>query len=74
MPSNVFRNLQPRDRALVTIAVLLDGREAENYLRYDQLYGASFAEAAKQLAKHLPELRMPVAGTFLRQAIEEMKR
>ena len=74
MSSKALKNLQPRDKALVAISVLLDGREAENYLRHDQMFGPSLSEAAKELAKQPPDLRMPVAGTLLRQAIEEMKR
>jgi hypothetical protein len=66
--------LAPRDRALVAVAVLLDGREAENYLQYDELYGAALKEAAHTLAMLAPEIRMPLAGTILRESLEEMSR
>lgn len=69
-----FRSLSSRERALSSIAVLLDGREAANYLSFDATSGEALARAAAFLAEHPPELRMPLAGTMLRMALEEMTR
>lgn len=72
MDAQRYRNLAPRDRALVAIAVLLDGREAAEYLVRDAVNGQSLARAAGDLSSQPPELRMPLVGTFLRMALEEM--
>ena len=68
-----IQTLSPRDRALVAVAVLLDGREAENYLFCDELFGSTLKAAAHELAVLAPEVRMPMAGTILRESLEEMK-
>ena len=69
-----FRSLPPKERALAAIAVLLDGKQAAEYLSHDAVQGLQLAEAAQYLASHPPELRMPLAGTALRTALEEMIR
>lgn len=69
-----FRTISARERALSAIAVLLDGREAQNYLAYDAVSGEALSRAAAFLSEHPPELRMPFAGTMLRMALEEMTR
>jgi hypothetical protein len=66
--------LAPRDRALVAVAVLLDGREAGSYLTEDALCGDALQRAAQSLAQLPPEVRMPLAGTVLRESLEEMSR
>lgn len=68
-----FRTLPPIDRALVAIAVLLDGREAATYLEADVAHGASLKRASLDLAALDPELRMTLAGTLLRTALNELK-
>lgn len=73
MDTQRFRSISPLDRALVAIAVLLDGREAAAYLEADALHGVSLKRAALDLAALEPELRMPLAGTFLRSALQELK-
>ena len=68
-----LKGLSARLRALVAIAVLLDGREAENYLE-----GAGSSSEIRQLARELaqmaPDLRMPLVGTILRGALRELGR
>ena len=68
-----FRALSPEDRALVAIAVLLDGREASSYLEFDAKNGVALKNAALDLASLNPELRMPFTGTHLRAALQEIK-
>lgn len=68
----VFSKLSPHEKALVAIAVLFDGKESAAYLRKDISRGTLLSEAALSLGGHPPELRMPFAGTLLRQALEQM--
>lgn len=71
MDAQRFRKLTPRMRALVAMAVLLDGREASVYLENDASLGEGLKRAALDLAGLEPELRMPFMGTMLRAALEE---
>ena len=68
-----FRALSAHDRALVAIAVLLDGREATAYLEADAAHGILLKRAALDLAGLDPELRMPLTGTLLRSALQELR-
>lgn len=70
--SQRFRSLRPEQRALVAVAVLLDGREAGMYLENDAVNGEGLKRAALDLAGVAPELRMPLVGTLLRDALEEL--
>lgn len=74
MSMEAFQKLSPRQRALVTVSVLLDGREAPSYLLSDAVNGIALSEGAEKLSQHSPELRMPLVGTLLRMALEEMRR
>lgn len=74
MDAKHFRTLSARQRALVAIAVLLDGREAAVYLKNDTVNGAGLHRAALDLAGQAPDLRMPYVGTMLRIALEELER
>ena len=73
MDAQKFRALNPWDRALVAIAVLLDGREAGAYLESDSVNGTGLRRAALDLAAVEPELRMPFVGTLLRAALKDLK-
>ena len=68
-----FKGLPAAKRALVAIAVLLDGREAIAYLGCDAVLGNSLQRTAQEIAGFEPELRMPLAGTLLREAISELE-
>lgn len=72
MDAQRFRGLSARQRALVALAVLLDGREAGIYLENDSVAGPGLKKAAADLAAIPPELRMPFAGTMLRGALSEL--
>ena len=72
MDAQRFRSLAARQRALVAVAVLLDGREAGLYLENDSVNGAGLKRAAMDLAGFEPELRMPFVGTILRSALQEI--
>lgn len=73
MDAQRFRNLPPRQRALVALAVLLDGREGSIYLENDALNGAALSRAAGDLAMLDLELRLPFVGTMFRSAVREVK-
>ena len=72
MDAQLFRSLSPKHRALVAIAVLLDGREASVFLEGDALHGDRLRKAALELSDLEPELRMPFVGTMLRGALREI--
>lgn len=73
MDAQRFRSLAARQRALVAVAVLLDGREAGEYLEFDAANGEGLKKAAGDLAAQDPELRMPYIGSALRAALKELK-
>jgi len=67
-----IKSLAPHQRALVAIAVLLDGHEAAEYLQNDSVHGNSLARSSEELAKIENKLRLPLLGTFLRAAVDEI--
>lgn len=69
-----FKILTARQRALVAIAVLLDGREAMSYLEASSDGTDELRLVAGDLARIAPELRMPLVGTLLRMALKELGR
>ena len=73
MDTKRFRALSAHHRALVAIAVLLDGREAAAYLQNDAVNGEVLQKAALDLASQPPELRMIYVGTALRVALGELE-
>ena len=74
MDAQRIRSLSAHDRALVAVALLLDGREAALYLESDAVNGTGLRRAALDLAAVEPELRMPLCGTLLREALPELER
>ena len=68
-----FRSLETREQALIAVAVLLDGREAANYLRNDPKRGAEMYQIATELASITPQLRMPLLGSLLRSSLNAVK-
>ena len=67
-----FESLTPRERAVVAVAVLLDGHDAIDMLASDKERKGVLCRAAKDLAELAPDLRLPLLGTLLREAIAEM--
>ena len=67
-----FRSLGSRERALVAIGVLLDGRDALEYLSFDRERRMALVRAAEDLIELGVELRIPLAGTLLRKALDEL--
>jgi len=66
-----FRELTARDRALVAIAVLIDGNEAATYLECDAKRGTDLKAAAQELCGLDMDARLAFVGTALRLALEE---
>jgi len=67
-----FRALSVRERAVVAVGVLLDGHDAALYLNSDPERSKALTRAASDLAELSPELRLPLLGTLLRSALEEL--
>ena len=68
-----FRALSSKERALVALAVLLDGHDAEAFLQSDKDRSLALTRAAGDLAQLAPEVRMPLLGTQLRIALEDLE-
>ena len=66
-----FRSLQAQDRALVAVAVLVDGNEAATYLECDAKTGDILREAAQELCRLDMDARLAFVGTSLRLALQE---
>lgn len=69
-----FKSLSARHRAIVAVAVLLDGREAISYLETSGEDGPALRAAAADISQMAPEVRMPLVGTLLRMALKELGR
>ena len=67
-----FRALGTREKALVAVAVLLDGHDAADFLKNDKERATALSRAAKDLAELPPELRLPLVGTLLRAAVKDL--
>ena len=68
-----LRSLSVREQALVLIAVLLDGHDAVDYLGSDKDRAIALARAAKDVADLPPDVRLPLAGTLLRTALDDLE-
>ena len=68
-----FESLTARERAVVAVAVLLDGHDAVDMLASDKERKGVLCRAAKDLAELSPELRLPLLGTMLREALGELR-
>ena len=64
-----LRALSPREQALVAMAVLIDGHDAVECLSTDRDRHLALTRAAKDLAELPPDLKLPLAGIVLRQAL-----
>ena len=71
MSGHRFRALSAEDRALVAVAVLLDGVDAAQYLEIDSRNGTALQRAASDLASLALDVRVPYVGTLLRLALGE---
>ncbi|MCC6220307.1 MAG: hypothetical protein IT291_03590 [Deltaproteobacteria bacterium] len=69
-----FRALSVRERAVVALGVLLDGRDASDFLLCDKERSAALSRAAADLAVLQPELRMSLLGSLLREALAHLER
>lgn len=67
-----FRALSNKEKALVAIAVLMDGFDAVDYFGADTDRKVALQRASKDLAELSPELRIPLLGTLLRQALSNI--
>jgi hypothetical protein len=72
MSNRMFRSLTASERALVAVAVLIDGNDAGVYLEYDEQRGPQLKAAAQELARIELDTRLPYVGTMLRMALDEL--
>ena len=72
MSNPIFRALSASERALVAIAVLIDGADAATYLEFDEAIGSKLKAAALELSRLELDARLPFVGTVLRIALEEL--
>jgi hypothetical protein len=63
--------LSPKDRALVAVAVLVDGSDSKIYLENDSEKSEQLKLAAEQLCELEIDARVAFVGTVLRLALEE---
>jgi hypothetical protein len=66
-----WRSLSPRDRALVAVAVLIDGSDSRLYLGCDAERAQDLQRAADELCNLEVDARVAFVGTVLRLALEE---
>lgn len=66
-----FRSLNARDRALVAVAVLVDGNDSRIYLDFDSTKSEELKRAAGELCALEVDARVAFVGTVLRLALEE---
>ena len=71
MSLSTWRSLSARDRALVAIAVLIDGSDSKTFLGYDAEKGEVLKRAAEELCSLEVDARVAFVGTVLRLALEE---
>jgi hypothetical protein len=71
MSNQAFRALSPAERALVAVAILIDGSDAAVYLGFDEQRGDALKAAARELAAIEFDVRLPFVGTLLRMSLEE---
>lgn len=74
MSARTYRKLNSHYRALVAMAVLLDGNEAATVLGLDSADGEMLRQAADELTRDELEVRLPFIGTLYREALAELGR
>jgi hypothetical protein len=67
----MWRSLSPRERALVAVAVLVDGNDSKIYLECDADKSEELRRAAEELCSLEVDARLAFVGTALRLALEE---
>jgi hypothetical protein len=71
MSLTTWRSLPPRERALVAVAVLIDGSDSKIYLECDAERSELLKSAAEELCALEVDARLAFVGTVLRLALEE---
>lgn len=71
MSLGTWRSLSPRERALVAVAVLIDGNDSRIYLECDAEKSEQLKRAADELCSLEVDARLAFVGTVLRLALEE---
>lgn len=70
-----INSLPPKERAVVALALLLDGQESVSYLKNNASeYGEKMEKAVESMSLLDPKIRLSLSGVFLRDALEELRR
>ncbi len=73
MSASAWEQLNPIERALVAVAVLIDGADAGSILLLDSKRGELLREAALYFGGLDLDARLPYMGTLLRRAVEDQE-
>ena len=68
-----YKNLSPRERALLAIAVLIDGADATYYLDNDSVNRQALIDSVQDFLRLDNEYRLPVLASVLRRALKELE-
>ena len=64
--------MNPRERILVSLAVMIDGSDAVLYLENDKHRGLELGRIAKELVDMPIDIRTSLVGTLMRKAIFDL--
>jgi len=67
-----FKALSEESRVIVALAVLIDGYDAIDILKMDKDKGVELAQAASEIVRLSPDIRMPLIGTYLRDSLASL--
>lgn len=67
-----FRVMSAKNRALVALGLLMDGSNAAYVLSHDLSLGEHYQKVCEELNSLEAELRLPLLGTLLRQALLDL--
>jgi hypothetical protein len=73
MSVKALKQLSAPEQAVVTLAVLLDGRDAADFLQCDQAR-PELSKVAEGLSGVALELRVPLLGSLYREALAVIER
>lgn len=68
-----FQKMPAKDKALVCMAVLLDGEKAVAFLQLDANNGAMYVEALDIFIKMQEDMRYSLAATILRDSLNDLQ-
>lgn len=67
-----FQKMAAYDKALICMAVLLDGEKAVAFLQLDAKKGAQYVEALEVFIRMQEDMRCSLAATILRDSLNDL--